>query len=104
MQTPFARRQLHRIIFLAALIFVAVCGAQPEKKPSYPPTLSGGAPCGSCTAPDTLSWKTVIPPENERGEPLVITGKIFKPDGTTPADGMVLICCAQPEGDVVIDL
>jgi protocatechuate 3,4-dioxygenase, beta subunit len=64
--------------------------AEPENKPSYPATLSGGAPCGSCNAPEKLSWKTVIPPENEPGEPLVITGKVFQPDGKTPAEGMVL--------------
>ena len=64
--------------------------AEPEKKPAYPPTLSGGAPCGSCDAPEKLSWKTVIPPEGEKGEPLVIMGKVFQPDGKTPAEGMVL--------------
>jgi protocatechuate 3,4-dioxygenase beta subunit len=64
--------------------------AEPEKHPDYPPTLSGGAPCGSCTAPDKLSWQTVITPQNEPGEPLVITGKVFQPDGKTPAEGMVL--------------
>jgi protocatechuate 3,4-dioxygenase beta subunit len=90
MQTPSLRSQLNRIGFLAALIFAAVCGAQPEKKPSYPATLSGGAPCGSCIAPEKLSWKTVIPPEKEPGEPLVITGKVFQPDGKRPAEGMVL--------------
>jgi protocatechuate 3,4-dioxygenase beta subunit len=62
--------------------------AEPEK--NYPPTLSGGAPCGSCIAPDKLSWKTVIPPEKESGERLVISGKIYQPDGITPAEGMVL--------------
>jgi protocatechuate 3,4-dioxygenase beta subunit len=63
---------------------------EPEKKPPYPATLSGGAPCGSCSAPQKLSWKTVIPPENEPGEPLVITGKVFQPDGRTPAQDFVL--------------
>src|SRR4051812_42657721 len=64
--------------------------AEPEKAPAYPPTLAGGAPCGSCTAPEKLSWKTVIPPEKEPGEPLIITGRVFQPDGKTPAEGMVL--------------
>ena len=64
--------------------------SEPEKQPGYPPTLSGGAPCGSCSAPEKLSWKTVITAENEPGEPLVLTGKMFQPDGKTPAEGMVL--------------
>jgi protocatechuate 3,4-dioxygenase beta subunit len=72
---------------IAALILGADAQALP---PNYPATLSGGAPCGSCEAPEKLSWKTVIPPENEPGEPLIITGKVFQPDGKTPAQGMVL--------------
>jgi protocatechuate 3,4-dioxygenase beta subunit len=72
------------------LFALGLNAAEPEKKPAYPPTLSGGAPCGSCTAPDKLSWKTVIPPEKEPGEALVISGKMFQPDGVTPAEGMVL--------------
>ena len=88
MQTPFTRSQLNRIGFLVALVVGTAGGAQPEK--NYPPTLSGGAPCGSCNAPEKLSWKTVVPPENEKGEPLIITGKVFQPDGKTPAEGMVL--------------
>src|SRR5213595_3196681 len=61
------------ILLVAALSFAA----EPEK--NYPATLSGGAPCGSCNAPETLSWKTVIPPEKEPGEPLILTGKVFQP-------------------------
>jgi protocatechuate 3,4-dioxygenase beta subunit len=63
---------------------------QAEKKPAYPSTLSGGAPCGSCIAPANLSWKTVIPSDKEPGEPLIISGTIYQPDGITPASGMVL--------------
>lgn len=61
-----------------------------DKKPSYPSTLSGGAPCGSCIAPGSLSWRTVIFSSKEPGEPLVISGTIYQPDGVTPAPGMVL--------------
>ena len=69
------------------LLAGVLLAAQPE---NYPPTLSGGAPCGSCNQPAKLSGKTVIPPAKEPGEPLVMTGKVFRPDGKTPADGMVL--------------
>jgi protocatechuate 3,4-dioxygenase beta subunit len=75
---------------LALVLSGQPLSAEPEKKPNYPATLSGGAPCGSCTALKKLSWKTVIPPEKEPGEPLIMTGRIFQPDGKTPAVGMVL--------------
>ena len=75
---------------LLLLCALGLNAAEPETKPAYPPTLSGGAPCGSCIAPEKLSWKTVIPPEKEPGEPLIISGKLLQPDGVTPAEGMVL--------------
>jgi protocatechuate 3,4-dioxygenase, beta subunit len=79
-----------KVFFRALILLVASLSiaAQPDK--NYPPTLGGGAPCGSCNAPGKLDWKTVIPPENEKGEPLVIAGKVFQPGGKTPAEGMVL--------------
>ena len=40
--------------------------------------------------PKNVSWKTVIVGESERGEPLVISGRIFAPDGRTPLEGMTL--------------
>lgn len=58
---------------------------------NYPPTLSGGAPCGSCHAPAELFSKTVIPESKaEPGEPLEISGRIYQADGKTPAPGFVL--------------
>jgi protocatechuate 3,4-dioxygenase beta subunit len=74
----------------ASILLAAGLGIAAEPERNYPPTLSGGAPCGSCIAPEKLAWKTAIPPQKEPGEPLVITGKVFQPDGTTPAEGIVL--------------
>jgi len=76
---------------LAALSVIGFSDAEGvDDKPTYPATLSGGAPCGSCIAPGNLSWQTVIPPKNEAGEQLEISGTILRPDGVTPAAGMVL--------------
>ena len=74
----------------ASILMIASVSIAADPDKNYPATLKGGAPCGSCIAPEKLSWKAVIPPENEPGEPLVVTGKIFQPDGKTPAEGMVL--------------
>jgi protocatechuate 3,4-dioxygenase beta subunit len=72
------------------VVLVASCCVAAEPEKNYPATLTGGAPCGSCNAPEQLSWKTVITSEKEAGEPLIVTGRVFKPDGKTPAEGMVL--------------
>jgi protocatechuate 3,4-dioxygenase, beta subunit len=79
-----------KTLLCASILLVAGLSVAAEPEKNYPSTLRGGAPCGSCIAPEKLSWKTVIPPENEKGEPLILTGKIFQPDGVTPAGGMVL--------------
>jgi protocatechuate 3,4-dioxygenase beta subunit len=98
MSHHFIRAPFRALLVASLIIRAAAFGAssQPvqagtsQEKSGYPPTLSGGAPCGSCNAPDKLSWNTVIPPSGERGEALVISGKIYKPDGITPAAGVVL--------------
>lgn len=97
---PTDRQLIRRLITISAIPTLAfwalslnACSrvhALDQAKPSYPSTLSGGAPCGSCIAPANLSWKTVIPPNKEPGEPLEISGTIYRPDGVTPAVGIVL--------------
>ncbi len=37
-----------------------------------------------------MSWQITIPPKDEPGEPLKMSGIIYKPDGKTPAEGIVL--------------
>lgn len=46
--------------------------------------------CGGTDAPPNVSAKAVIPPANEPGEPLVISGTVYKEDGTTPATGALI--------------
>jgi protocatechuate 3,4-dioxygenase beta subunit len=46
--------------------------------------------CGANEAPDSLSWKTVIPDQNEPGETLIITGSVYRSDGKTTAPDIIL--------------
>jgi ferredoxin len=57
----------------------------------------------ACDVPVRYACRTGVCHTCESG---LVAGKIgYRPDPVdTPADGIVLICCAQPEGDVVIDL
>jgi ferredoxin-NADP reductase/MOSC domain-containing protein YiiM/ferredoxin len=57
----------------------------------------------ACDVPVRYACRTGVCHTCESG---LVAGKIgYRPDPVdAPADGIVLICCAQPEGDVVIDL
>lgn len=37
-----------------------------------------------------ITWKSVIVSDKEPGEPLIISGRIFAPDGQTPLEGITL--------------
>ncbi len=39
---------------------------------------------------DNLGWSTVVPPAAEPGDKLILTGTVLKPDGRTPAAGVVV--------------
>ena len=46
--------------------------------------------CGAADAPANPPSKIVIPPPGEPGEPLVISGTVYKEDGRTPAEGILI--------------
>ena len=50
----------------------------------------GSMPCSSCIAPHDISSEVTIASKDEPGEPLVMSGTIYQPDGVTPAEGIVL--------------
>jgi ferredoxin-NADP reductase/MOSC domain-containing protein YiiM/ferredoxin len=68
--------------------------------PSFPNLLELAE---ACDVPVRYACRTGVCHTCESG---LVAGKVgYRPDPIdAPADGIVLICCAQPEGDVVIDL
>ena len=40
--------------------------------------------------PGNLSWRTQIAADREPGEPLIVAGQVFAPDGHTPAPGVTV--------------
>jgi protocatechuate 3,4-dioxygenase beta subunit len=61
-----------------------------SKRPTYPSTLGGGAPCGSCIAPADICPRAFITEPNEPGDLTAISGTMYLADGKTPAAGYVL--------------
>ncbi len=47
-----------------------------QEKPSW---------SGAFEAPANVSWRTIIPPQGEPGEKLIISGTVYLPDRRTPA-------------------
>ena len=52
-----------------------------QKRPSW---------SGTFEVPEDVSWRTVIPPKNELGEQLIISGTVYLPDGKTPAKDVII--------------
>jgi protocatechuate 3,4-dioxygenase beta subunit len=50
----------------------------------------GNAICGSCSVPKGISPHVRLAAEGEAGEPLVLSGTIYKADGVTPDSGVTL--------------
>lgn len=65
---------------LALLIagFAVLAAASKEQRPY------NAGPCAEASA------KSQIAPDGEPGTPLVVRGRVFRPDGTTPAAGVIL--------------
>ncbi len=45
---------------------------------------------GAIDVPDTVSWRTSFDVKPDDGDPMVITGTVFKPDGKTPAPNTLI--------------
>jgi ferredoxin-NADP reductase/MOSC domain-containing protein YiiM len=121
-----ARDRIHTETFGAGPSTTPGIAAAPRRPPHLPPGPAGPGPLVSfartglnvrwgptfhsllelaeaCDVPVRWSCRTGVCHTCETG---LVAGKIgYRPDPIdAPADGNVLICCSQPEGDVVIDL
>ncbi len=56
--------------------------------------------CGAAEASAGLGWETRLAPPGEPGDPLVISGSVFRGDGRTPASGVVLYVYHTDRGGV----
>jgi ferredoxin-NADP reductase/MOSC domain-containing protein YiiM/ferredoxin len=118
--------RIHTEIFGAGPSITPGIAAEPRRLPHLPAGAPGSGPIVSfarsglnvrwgssfpsllelaeaCDVPVRYACRTGVCHTCESG---LVAGKIdYRPDPVdAPADGIVLICCAQPEGDVVIDL
>jgi ferredoxin-NADP reductase len=121
-----ARDRIHTEIFGAGPSTTPGIAASPRRPPHSPASASGSGPMVSfarsslnvrwgpsfqsllelaeaCDVPVRFACRTGVCHTCETG---LVAGTIgYRPDPVdAPADGNVLICCAQPSGDVVIDL
>ena len=61
---------------------LALAGCSSEATPA--------APQAAGEAPKDLTWNTVITAKDEPGRPLLVSGRIYGPDGKTPLEGVTL--------------
>lgn len=88
---PLLIRSLHspRFAFLLALLLAAFVPAAAQGQGT-----GDGLPecewCGASEAPANLSWRASIAPGSEPGRRLRVSGVVTKPDGVTPAPGVLI--------------
>lgn len=79
------------LLTLAMLtLCILSCTAQPKQ-----PERVVGTRCEDCEMmyegmPEKINWDTRLTNPNEPGETMIISGTIYKPDGKTPAPGIIL--------------
>jgi protocatechuate 3,4-dioxygenase, beta subunit len=50
----------------------------------------GAEAMGAIDVPDNVSWRTAFPIAQDDGEPMIISGTVFKSDGKTPAPNTLI--------------
>lgn len=74
----------------AALLAIALAGPALAQIPSTPTGMGYDMLCGSCIAPKEIGSRAIIARPGEPGERLVLSGRIVKGDGVSPAEGVTL--------------
>lgn len=87
------------LITAAALPLISSCRSTTLAVGSKPGTLEllrknaqskGTEGMGAIEVPDAVSWRTVFPIASEDGEPMIISGTVFKADGKTVAPNTLI--------------
>ena len=86
------------IVTLTLLLSGSACSQTPRpetgdaaRQPSRPDLyLCDGCEAAEERSADELGWRAELPPDDEPGERLVLSGRVLMPDGETPAPGVVL--------------
>ncbi|HJU76077.1 MAG TPA: hypothetical protein VJ717_20210 [Gemmatimonadaceae bacterium] len=78
----------HSILLVAASVSLACRGDTQASRPDL-------FRCEGCEAihersHEGLSWETTIPPASEPGQRFVLSGRVFLPDGRTPAPNVIV--------------
>ncbi|HEV3468156.1 MAG TPA: hypothetical protein VG148_02470 [Pyrinomonadaceae bacterium] len=79
----FLRHSLFGAAGLAALYGLAGCGSRGSSAALGPPAEAEGEP-------KDISSRAVLSAWGEAGAPLVVSGRVFAPDGRTPVEGVTL--------------
>lgn len=90
--------KIHYLIAFISFLALGSCAQQVDQasaaSESLPKKVINQLPdcewCGTDEAPDNLNWKVKIPSEGENGQPLIVSGQVFQPDGKTPANDVII--------------
>lgn len=80
------------LFFLLCLGWTTACAQPVQNAEQARPDLYRCEGCEAIYEQDFegLNWRTVIPPEGEPGERLILRGVVYQTDGKTPAPGVII--------------
>ena len=87
------------LITAAALPLISSCGSTTLAVDSNADVLDvlrknaqpkGAEAMGAIEVPDSVSWRTAFPVTRDDGEPMIITGTVYKPDGKSVAPNTLI--------------
>jgi protocatechuate 3,4-dioxygenase beta subunit len=79
-----------RFPFTASLVALTACAPRDDAAAQRSDALPACEWCGAAETPARLTPSVRIAPSGEPGEPMVISGRVLRPDGAAPAPGVVL--------------
>lgn len=77
------------LICIGSLLFFN-CSSKSQNEVAYKSPTGDCEWCGAGDAPAELSYKTSIAPDDEPGKKLLVSGYVYRPDGKTPAEGILV--------------
>jgi len=86
----YFRVMRHTLMLLLVSLSCVLASAQTHRMPEMRTRIGGRAICAKCEVPSKLNSSVTLTAAGEPGDPMEISGTVYRRDGHTPAGGITL--------------